>query len=124
VLDLRGTVELGGRRHPLARPGTVVHACPFLARSVTGPGAATWSTRIDLGTAYLGFLRQGAAKLAAITELLARGTPPVLVHCTAGKDRTGIVVAVVLRGGSVSDRDHEHRDHTQRGTQPSAVRIR
>lgn len=102
VLDLRGAAELGGRDHPLARFGTAVYACPFLSRPVTGPGAGSWSVPTELGSAYLEFLRQGAVKLAAITELLVRREPPVLVHCTAGKDRTGIVVAVLLRAVGVS----------------------
>ena len=102
VLDLRGAAELGGRDHPLARSGTAVYACPLLSHPVTGPGAGSWSVPAELGSAYLGFLRQGAMKLAAVTELLARCELPVLVHCTAGKDRTGIVVAVLLRAVGVS----------------------
>jgi hypothetical protein len=102
VLDLRGAAELGGRDHPLARWGTAVYACPLLSHPVTGPGAGSWSVPTELGSAYLGFLRQGAGKLAAITELLAHREPPVLVHCTAGKDRTGVVIAVLLRAVGVS----------------------
>jgi hypothetical protein len=102
VLDLRGSAELGGREHPLASSETAVYACPFLARAAGGPGVAHWAIPADLGSAYLGFLRQGAVKLAAITELIARCELPVLVHCTAGKDRTGIVVAVLLRAVGVS----------------------
>jgi protein tyrosine/serine phosphatase len=49
-------------------------------------------------------LRQGAAKLAAIMELVAHCPTPVLIHCTAGKDRTGIVVAVLLRAVGVCRR--------------------
>lgn len=102
VVDLRGAAELGGRGHPLARLGTAVYACPFLSQPAMGPGAGGWSVPTELGSAYLEFLRQGGTKLAAITELLVRCEPPVLVHCTAGKDRTGIVVAVLLRAVGVS----------------------
>jgi protein-tyrosine phosphatase len=102
VLDLRGLDELRGQPHPLAVAGTTVHSCPFLDAPATGPGAVDWSATADLATAYLGFLRHGAAKLAGITELVADCAGPILVHCTAGKDRTGVVVAVLLRAAGVS----------------------
>jgi protein-tyrosine phosphatase len=38
----------------------------------------------------------GAAVAEAITVLAAAGGRPALVHCSAGKDRTGIVVALIL----------------------------
>jgi hypothetical protein len=102
VVDLRNSSELGGRDHPLATPGTAVYACPFLAGPARAPGTAEWSGRTDLASAYVRFLREGSAKLAAVTELLARCDAPVLIHCTAGKDRTGIVVAVLMRAVGVS----------------------
>jgi protein-tyrosine phosphatase len=40
-------------------------------------------------------LTDGAASLAAIAELVATGTP-LLFHCAAGKDRTGVVAAFLL----------------------------
>lgn len=40
--------------------------------------------------------RRGAALASAVTELVRPPASPVLVHCTAGKDRTGLVVALVL----------------------------
>lgn len=101
VVDLRNPTELGGRPHPLTSPTTVVHAYPFLARPLTEASTDARSVP-GLHTAYLQFLRQGTATLAAITELLARCELPVLIHCTAGKDRTGIVVAVLMRAVGVS----------------------
>lgn len=45
----------------------------------------------------------GAAIAAAVSELCAPAALPALVHCSAGKDRTGIVVALVLAALGVPD---------------------
>lgn len=53
-----------------------------------------------LGNLYLGMLRHGAETFATLARLIAasRDDAPtaVLVHCTAGKDRTGIATALML----------------------------
>lgn len=41
----------------------------------------------------------------AIRRLAARGAVPALFHCAAGKDRTGLLAALVLSGLGVSDDD-------------------
>lgn len=102
VVDLRNPAELGGRQHPLASLTTAVHAYPLLALPVGGSRTSLGSVPSDLESAYLQFLRQGTDRLATVTELLARCEAPVLIHCTAGKDRTGIVVAVLMRAVGVS----------------------
>ncbi|MFH8248902.1 tyrosine-protein phosphatase [Microbacterium sp. B2969] len=54
-----------------------------------------------LGDLYLGMLQHGAEVFAATARLVAASredTPTaVLVHCTAGKDRTGVATALLLR---------------------------
>ncbi|PPF45283.1 protein-tyrosine-phosphatase [Pseudoclavibacter sp. AY1F1] len=54
----------------------------------------------SLGELYIGMMKHGATTFAELARLVADATenPPtaVLVHCTAGKDRTGIGSALLL----------------------------
>jgi len=43
-----------------------------------------------------------AGRLRALFESLDRGETPILVHCAAGKDRTGFAIAVILEAVGVS----------------------
>ena len=59
--------------------------------------------------AYLSYLWRRPDSIVASVRTIARAEGAVLVHCAAGKDRTGVVVAVALdacevdRGAIVSD---------------------
>lgn len=50
---------------------------------------------LDLGEIYSRLLTESSAPLVAAVRVIASGAP-TLVHCTAGKDRTGMVVALAL----------------------------
>ncbi|MFF3733505.1 tyrosine-protein phosphatase [Streptomyces sp. NPDC002476] len=49
--------------------------------------------------------RAGSAAVAVVRRLLADDGAPVLVHCASGKDRTGVVVAVVQTLMGASDEE-------------------
>ncbi|KRC62757.1 hypothetical protein ASE14_02760 [Agromyces sp. Root81] len=53
-----------------------------------------------LGELYVGMVQHGAARFAEVARLIAASTDDspsaVLVHCTAGKDRTGVATALML----------------------------
>jgi protein-tyrosine phosphatase len=49
---------------------------------------------------------------AAVSVIADSGKQPVLVHCTAGKDRTGLVIALTLEAAGV-DRAAVVADYTQ-----------
>lgn len=54
--------------------------------------------------AYAEILTAGRTAYRVIFEhILARPREPFLVHCTAGKDRTGVLVALVLKLAGVAD---------------------
>ena len=50
---------------------------------------------------YLGFLIQRPDSVLAALRLIAHGDGATLVHCTAGKDRTGTVIALALAEAGV-----------------------
>jgi hypothetical protein len=59
---------------------------------VTAPSQGT-----SLADIYRGILANAGAKLVDVLQVAAIAPGPVLLHCAAGKDRTGVAVALLLR---------------------------
>lgn len=102
VIDLRSPAEHLGP-HALSLVADV-HSVP-LGTSLAPALATEQSGTEVLAVAYRGLASEAAGEIARIVTLVASGPGPVLVHCTAGKDRTGIVVAVLLRAIGVRRAD-------------------
>ena len=117
VLDLRSPAERLGR-HPLADAATV-HSIPLGTSLAPALGAAQ-THDLDLTAAYRHLAQDAAGQIAGIVELVATGPGPVLVHCTTGTDRTGIVIAVLLRAVGVR-RDDILADYLR--TEPNLPRL-
>ncbi len=67
-----------------------------------------------LGEMYVQMLEHGAASFAQVARLIAAPDPEhpgVLIHCTAGKDRTGVCTALMLDAAGV-ERDAIIADYT------------
>ena len=120
IVDLRGAGEFTDgdrpvRAAPDARvihrplPGTTADLLALAATRDPGAGAGT-STGTGLGAYYVRVLDQHADWLAEVIAEIADRLP-ALVHCAAGKDRTGLVVALVLDLVGV-DHDAIVRDYT------------
>ena len=103
VLDLRTEPER--RLSPLRNLD--VHSIPILTQ-VWDPGSIAASTLPPerfLADRYLEMCELGAARIAECFGLLADSVAsPALVHCTAGKDRTGVLVALLLSAFGVDHR--------------------
>jgi protein-tyrosine phosphatase len=103
VVDLRshGEVEIAGR-YPDRGPN--YFHLP-LGNPVNSAGIG-WNDPADVATRYFELLLDGAD---AISETLAVLTDPAaypaVIHCSVGKDRTGIVMALILSLLGVSDHD-------------------
>lgn len=115
VVDLRTPQERESApdRLPRATPPISRVELPLLEGAMTGMARvegdpAGVSARIEdvvaslpsLGELYTQMLSDGATTFAAIAALVAAPTDErrggVLVHCTAGKDRTGVATALLL----------------------------
>ena len=94
VIDLRSPLELA-EGHPLDSLGARVVNLPLLESLRPGANHDVYD-----GT-LAGLYRLVAAAaphlLVDLVHEVAGADGPVLVHCAAGKDRTGIAVALVLR---------------------------
>lgn len=93
VVDLRTPDELRTAPSGVDGAAVTVHHVPIF-----DDNPATASLRdVTLERVYDAMIEQGGANLArAAAVIAAAGEGAVLVHCTAGKDRTGVLVALVL----------------------------
>lgn len=95
VVDLRTVSELEevGR----APEGIDFHHLPMMDVLPDRTEYPNWVDDEFLVARYCEILDNGAPAIAAAVEVLAgESTLPAVFHCTAGKDRTGILAAVLL----------------------------
>ncbi|CAN5308046.1 hypothetical protein BH09ACT10_BH09ACT10_29800 [soil metagenome] len=91
VIDLRSPGELEPE-HPLISRGAHVQVIPLLA--ALDPTKRWEGNLYDL---YLRLLDEAQPMLVELVELVAEKHAATLIHCAAGKDRTGITVGLLLR---------------------------
>jgi protein tyrosine/serine phosphatase len=68
------------------------------------PSDGEWSDEPPVVRAYLSYLSRRPDSIVGSIRTIARAQRAVLVHCAAGKDRTGVVIALALDAAGV-DRD-------------------
>ncbi len=98
IVDLRADIEVEQRPSAVAGlPARTVRA-PLVRDPTVLPPLA------GLGEEYRYMIDEcGDSIGAAVRELCAPGALPALVHCAAGQDRTGVVIALVLAVLGVPD---------------------
>jgi protein-tyrosine phosphatase len=112
VIDLRNAQELenhGRLKHDLVDL-TVHHL--GMVDEVGSAGTATTTPTFpadpppNAGQSYISMAERGQRSIARAIELLAApGALPGVFHCTAGKDRTGVMAALLLSALGVGDDD-------------------
>jgi protein-tyrosine phosphatase len=95
VIDLRSGEELERGRFDVDAHPVTFHHFPFLDEL---PDAQEFDRRPGfLGSQYREFLSDAGGRIRTALEVLAApGALPAVFHCTAGKDRTGVLSAIVL----------------------------
>jgi protein-tyrosine phosphatase len=94
VCDLRSVGEQYGS-HPLDATKTTVLCTPLIAHADL-TRVTTAVARLGLVGLYEEMLVECADNLVRIAEAVATSLGPTLVHCAAGKDRTGVAIALLL----------------------------
>jgi protein-tyrosine phosphatase len=99
IIDIRGGGEVDAYPSPFADdPRVLYHHIPFVDET-----QAWLQGDPSMAEVYLHMLQRDRAGIAAILSAVARAADgPVLIHCHAGKDRTGLIVALLLRLAGVA----------------------
>ena len=111
-LNIRTIVDLRGTSEQKAMPDRVPEgvrycACPMMREDPAAPDQAARSFAMSLKVGYLKMVQESPERVGraanAVMEGLEQGA--VVFHCTAGKDRTGVLAAVLLLLLNVAEGD-------------------
>ncbi len=109
VVDLRSPYEVETFGHgPLGDAGVTVHHLPIIdevrADKIERPPDAPEPGTTSVDEVYLSMLDRYGPRFASVLEIIANpANQPVVFHCAAGKDRTGLVAALLLSVVGVDD---------------------
>jgi protein-tyrosine phosphatase len=102
VLDLRSTAEWESGTFPVEEMAVALHHLPIV-EDVLDPTQYSLAPGM-MAVRYQDYTRTGAGNIARAISLVAEPEGhPVVVHCLAGKDRTGVVIGLVLALLGVDD---------------------
>jgi protein tyrosine/serine phosphatase len=94
IIDLRSSAELAlDGRGPLERESIRFHHLPLFDGGRGQQAPPLGSSLADL---YYGMIDFARGPIAKVITVLARTDRPAVFHCAAGKDRTGVISALLL----------------------------
>ncbi|WP_449394325.1 tyrosine-protein phosphatase [Devosia riboflavina] len=104
VIDLRGPHETAAVTHPFVDHTSVAYRNIVLFDALAPIAMA--QQPFDMAQRYCEALDRCGTQFAEVFHAIVRADPGiVLFHCTAGKDRTGVVAAMLLALSGVSHED-------------------
>ena len=109
IVDLRDDSEANAE--PCALSGLRIDRVPLFAGSV----ASFLLGDVSLTGLYRHIVEDGADRIAQVVRIVSAGEP-TLVHCTLGKDRTGVSIALALAAVG-ADRDAIVQDYALTASQ-------
>ena len=98
VVDLRTAEEVSERGSSVwEQVGVEHHVVPLVEEIVMESDRGKYVDPEPIATFYLAMLEQGRAGQRKLWEAISRGSRgKQVIHCASGRDRTGIVVAILL----------------------------
>ncbi len=109
VLDLRSDMETQRGTFPLPEAGINYYNIPFMTDGGNPEEEGRLFGKItNMGQFYLHLVQRpefGKRILEALELIAVPGNHPLVFHCAVGKDRTGILAAVLLSALGVADED-------------------
>lgn len=110
IVDLRDDAEVARSPSRLDDLACEVQRVPLFLGSVE----SFFRRDVSLDELYAGIVEDSADRVVEVMRGIVGGQP-VLVHCTVGKDRTGVTVAIALAAAGV-DRDAVIADYARTET--------
>lgn len=98
IIDLRSREEVGHTgRGALAAHAATYHHLPLMASLGAAMGDdGAFARPSDYGLDYASMMERAAGSLVIALSIIAVAPGTVIFHCTAGKDRTGVLAASLL----------------------------
>lgn len=118
IVDLRDDDEVRADPTSLGPDGPVTVRVPLFLGSV----ASFFAEDVSLAEMYDRLVDDAAPALATVARSVVE-EQPVLVHCTVGKDRTGVSIALILAAAGV-DEDAVVADYARTAASLPAARNR
>jgi protein-tyrosine phosphatase len=104
VIDLRSTLERrADPQRPLEQRSVRVHHTPLFDGDTKGSSARAEAELVTLADRYVAMAEFARGPIARVVMTIAESEGPCVFHCAAGKDRTGVISAILL--GAVGVRD-------------------
>lgn len=103
LIDLREIDELDRSPNQLGALEVRILHRPMFDRPTSGIPATAVAARTLQETYFLLVDERATALVGVVRELAGQNALPAIVHCTAGKDRTGMVIALTLAAVGVED---------------------